>query len=339
MSNSSVINQLKESTGDIGNQVKDVAGAATEKLSDLTNNVGKSLDEFSQEGVLNTGKEFLETNGLLAKFVFIIFVLFAFMFLLNLGMHIIGFFTKSSENPMIVKGKLDGEDGVIISQNPANLDSKTIFRSNNKTGGAEFTWSSWIYLSKSTPDVSNSYYHIFSKGEGKRQQVISGDATKYKHVKVSNGPGVYVSQDGSGLTHMRVIMDTIAPPTSDGTSNHETITINTVPINKWFHTAIRMQNKTVDIYINGVVSARKTLSKMPKQNYHSVAIGGGAAQGGFQGSISNLQYFSYAMNVFEINNIVMKGPNTRTSDLSSDSAGKSGNYSYLANMWYKGAEK
>lgn len=332
MSDSSMINQLKESTGDIGNQVKDVAGAATEKLSDLTNNVGKSLDEFSQEGVLNTGKEFLETNGLLAKFVFIIFVLFAFMFLLNLGMHIIGFFTKSSENPMIVKGKLDGEDGVIISQNPANLDSKTIFRSNNKTGGAEFTWSSWIYLSKATP-TADQYYHVFSKGEGKRTNASE------THIKVSNGPGVYVSQDGSGLTHMHVIMDTITAPSLAGNSNHETIKINTVPVNKWFHTAIRMQNKTMDIYINGVVSARKTLSKMPKQNYHNVAIGGGAAQGGFQGSISNLQYFGYAMNVFEINNIVMKGPNTRTSDLSSDSAGKSGNYSYLANMWYKGAEK
>ena len=338
MSDSSMINQLKESTGDIGNQVKDVAGAATEKLSDLTNNVGKSLDEFSQEGVLNTGKEFLETNGLLAKFVFIIFVLFAFMFLLNLGMHIIGFFTKSSENPMIVKGKLDGEDGVIISQNPANLDSKTIFRSNNKTGGAEFTWSSWIYLSKATP-IADKYYHVFSKGEGKRKDMPADDFSYNEHVKVSNGPGVYVSQDSSGLTHMHVIMDTITPPTEGGSSLHEDIKINTVPINKWFHTAIRMQNKTMDIYINGVVSARKTLRKMPKQNYHNVAIGGGAAQGGFQGSISNLQYFSYAMNVFEINNIVMKGPNTRTSDLSSDSAGKSGNYSYLANMWYKGAEK
>tara|TARA_B110000093_G_scaffold44901_1_gene48005 strand:+ start:1133 stop:2116 length:984 start_codon:yes stop_codon:yes gene_type:complete len=325
MSDSSMINKLKDSTGDIGNQVKDVTGIASEKMSDLTKTVNKSLDGFSQEGVLNTGKEFLETNGILARFVFIIFVLFAFMFLLNLGMHLIGFFTKSSENPMIVKGKLDGEDGIIISQNPANLDSKTIFRSNNKTGGAEFTWSSWIYLSKSQYDSSSTYYHVFSKGEGIR----NGDSTSFKNVKVSNGPGVYVERDPSGLTHMHVIMDTIGEP--------EDITINTVPINKWFHTAIRMQNKIIDVYINGVVSSRKTLLSMPKQNYHNIAIGGGAAQGGFQGSISNLQYFGYAMNVFEINNIVMKGPNTNSSELSSDSAGKSGNYSYLANMWYKDA--
>ena len=328
MSDSSMINKLKDSTGDIGNQVKDVAGIASEKMSDLTKHVNKSLDGFSQEGVLNTGKEFLETNGILAKFVFIIFVLFAFMFLLNLGMHIIGFFTKPSENPMIVKGKLDGEDGIIISQNPANLDSKTVFRSNNKTGGAEFTWSSWIYLSKSVYDLSNTYYHVFSKGEGKRNTTTDNDS---QYVKVSNGPGVYVLRDASGLTHMHVMMDTI--------SGREDIVINTVPINKWFHTAIRMQNKTIDVYINGVVSARKTLPNMPKQNYHNIAIGGGASQGGFQGSISNLQYFGYAMNVFEINNIVMKGPNTNSSELSSDSAGKSGNYSYLANMWYKDASK
>ena len=79
------------------------------------------------------------------------------------------------------------------------------------------------------------------------------------------------------------------------------------------------------------------MDKIPKQNYHHIAVGGGGNTGGFSGSISNLQYFQYALNVFEINNIVMKGPNTNSSDLSSDSKASSGNYSYLANQWYKNA--
>lgn len=323
-----MIEQLKDSTKDLRENPTELAQDTGKAIGDTFKEAGsglkKSIDEFSQKGVMDAGKEFLETNGLLAKFVFIIFVLIAFMVLLNIGMQIIGFFTKQSANPMIVKGKMDGDNSVVISQNPANEDGKTIFRSNNKQTGAEYTWSTWLYM-KGEADSSTTRSHVFSKGQGKQVNPAGGSAETEDYYKISNGPGVYAYTSG-GETHLDILFDTVG--------GREQVTVEGIPHNKWFHLALRLQNKIVDVYINGVVAKREELDHLPKQNFHDVTVGGGNGGSGFNGSISNLQYFSYAMNVFEINNIVMRGPNLSTSDLSSDASNKTGNSSFLSNLWY-----
>lgn len=330
MNPQNMIEQLKDSTKDIRENPTEFAqntgDAIKDTFSDTAKGIKTSMDEFSQKGVMEAGKEFLETNGLLAKFVFIIFVLIVFMILLNIGMQIIGFFTKDSANPMIVKGKMGGSEKVVISQDPANEDGKSIFRSNNKQSGAEYTWSTWLYMKGETPAADDpNRYHVFSKGQG----VNASD----ENYRIANGPGVYTyTSHGEKVSKVEILMDTA--------TGREEIEIDNIPHNKWFHMAIRLQNKILDVYINGVVAKRMELSAMPKQNYHDVTVGGGnVANGeGFNGSISNLQYFSYALNVFEINNIVMKGPNLKTSELSADSSGTSGNSSFLSNLWYSNTQ-
>jgi hypothetical protein len=70
------------------------------------------------------------------------------------------------------------------------------------------------------------------------------------------------------------------------------------------------------------------MSYAPKQNYYDITV-----CGGFNGSLSNLRYYDHALNVFDINNIIMFGPNTIPSKLASNSGG-SGNYAYLSSQWY-----
>lgn len=324
-----MIEKLKESTKDLRERpvelFQDTGKAMSESIGNATKGVKESLDEFSQKGIVDAGKEFLETNGFLAKFVFIIFVLIVFMVLLNLGMQIIGFFMKSSTNPILVDGKIDGETILSISQDPANKDGKIIMRSNNKQGGAEYTWSTWIYLKDQQTVNNTTRKMVFTKGDGTATVTGTATAINPSGYKTANSPGVYVYSDISGYTTLEMVIDCI------GSTTPQKIPISNVPHNKWFHLALRLQNKIVDVYMNGVVSVRKELASLPKQNYHNVNIGG------MKGSISNLQYFGHAMNVFEINNIVVRGPNLASSSLSSDGQNKSGNSSFLSNVWYKNA--
>ena len=160
------------------------------------------------------------------------------------------------------------------------------------------------------------YQHIFSKGDGNID-------TTTNMSKVNNGPGLYVNPNKNSL-HIK--MDTVSP-----TDDNTTIDIDNIPIKKWIHIALRLQNTVLDVYINGVIVNRLLLNNTPKQNYGDVYI---CQNGGFSGKLSNLRYYNRALNVFEINNVVMFGPNTRPSDLSIDSKAKTGTYSYLSNMWY-----
>jgi hypothetical protein len=111
-----------------------------------------------------------------------------------------------------------------------------------------------------------------------------------------------------------------------GDSNTSTV-IENLPIKKWIHLAVRLQNKVVDVYVNGVISKRIILNNVPKQNYSDVYV---AQNGGFTGKLSSLRYYTSALNVFEINKIVRKGPNLTVKD----GALKSDYFSYLSNYWY-----
>jgi hypothetical protein len=108
------------------------------------------------------------------------------------------------------------------------------------------------------------------------------------------------------------------------------VVINDIPLQKWVHVAIRMENSVIDVYVNGTVSARLSLSNVPKQNYADILL---FQNGGFSGNISNLRYFDKALNVFEINSIIKKGPNMNASAQQKGISLMS-NYDYLSSIWY-----
>jgi hypothetical protein len=108
----------------------------------------------------------------------------------------------------------------------------------------------------------------------------------------------------------------IAPNTNDlvvfmNTFNviNEKITISNIPLNKWINVIIRCQNTTLDVYVNGTITKSQELIGVPKQNYGNVYIG---QNNGFSGYISNLWYYDYALGTTEIQDMVVKGPNTNT---------------------------
>jgi hypothetical protein len=100
-----------------------------------------------------------------------------------------------------------------------------------------------------------------------------------------------------------------------------------VPIKKWFHIALRLQNKILDVYVNGVIAKRLIFNYVPKQNYSDIYLN---QNGGFNGFISNLRYYNHALNIFEINSVVKKGPNLNREN---DSMNQK-KFDYISNYWY-----
>jgi len=94
--------------------------------------------------------------------------------------------------------------------------------------------------------------------------------------------------------------------------------------------AIRIKNNIMDIYINGNVAQRYMFTGVPKQNYNDVLVG---KNGGFNGSLSNLLYYDRALTIYEINNIILAGPNT--TELAENIPISNGRYyGYLSRSWY-----
>lgn len=333
----------QEVAQNISNTIQNTATGITA----AKDSVAKSLNEFSSQNVVSGSQEFLNSNSIIAKFVFLILVLIAFLVLASLGIKLITYFSQPVKDPYIVNGLIPGNANLNVSQNPKNSQSVVVYRSNDEKGGLEATWSVWLIVSDLNSNVSNqiasiakninytgtlpsSYSNIFNKGNTNYTGVTQSDITNilkdpsqiknvaFGKATVNNAPGVYLCNETNTI---RIYMDTV-------NNNNNFVDITNIPLQKWFHLTIKIKNTIMDVYVNGIISGRLVFNEMPKQNYDDVHV---CANNGFNGQLSNLRYYSRALTVFEINNIITAGPNlTQSSSITSNL----GYYTYLSNSWY-----
>ena len=271
-------------------------------------NNNSSYNEFSTNRGSFGSNDFLESNTLVAKFVFLILVVFIFILILRVGVAFISWYFSPNTSPMLISGLVDANQTIIIPQDPESKGAIPILRSQNENDGIEFTWSTWIFINGLNP--LGQYKHIFYKGNDN----LLSNGMNYPN----NAPGLYIAPNTNSLVVIMNTYDVIK----------EEITVPNIPLNKWINVIIRCQNTTLDVYINGVITRSIELKGVPKQNYGNVYVG---MNGGFDGFISNLQYFNYALGITKINSISNGGPNTNSSS-SSNLYNKDADY--LSLRWY-----
>lgn len=265
----------------------------------------------------NTGssgtQSFLDSNSLVAKFAFLLLVLFGFVILLRVGIALISRFNKPSDSPRLINGMVDASQMIIFPQDPSGNNSQTIYRSVNANDGIEFTWSVWIYINNlNNSGTTPSYKHIFSKG--------NSDLQTNGLINPNNAPGLYITPNSNTLVVMMNTFNVI----------NEEVLIPDIPLNKWVNVIIRCKNTTLDVYVNGTIARSINLIGVPKQNYGDVYV---AMNGGFNGNISNLWYYNYALGTSKIQDIVYDGPNTKM--ISSSGSGMDNNmFDYLSLRWF-----
>jgi hypothetical protein len=307
--------------------ISDTFNSISNSISDAKTSVQQSMNEFSSTSAVDAGKEFLQSNSLIAKFGFIILVLFGFLFLFRIGMILISSMMAPRSSPYLVKGLITGTEAVRVQQD-SRTSNPLVNYSENQATGLEFTYSVWIILNSSKSD--GKYSHIFNKGIVDASNIATNGVNN-----MSNAPGLYVKGNDDGTNTLRVYMDTFSKtgPISNIDEQRTTIDISGVPYNKWVNVIIRVQNRILDIYINGVLTQHKDLGYVPRQNFGDVYV---CQNGGFSGKLSDLRYYAKALNVFEINGVVGWGPNLSTSP--SASGQNNTDASYLSYMWYKATQ-
>jgi len=257
---------------------------------------GNFFQDFTSNSK-NTLNNFMTSNSLVTKFVFLLFVLIGFLILLTISINIILYLFSPSSNQKLINGMINAStEMLVITQDPNDTSSKTIYRSVNESQGLEFTWSVWIYINEINTNAPTPYQHIFSKGN-----YGLGQNNLYNF---NNAPGLYLSNNTNS---MYVVMDTYSSPSSPSTG----LEIPDIPLIKWVNIMIICKNNKLDVYVNGIITKSEDLDGIPKQNYGNVYI---AANNGFNGYISNLWYYNYALGTLAIQNLVKKGPDTTMKD-------------------------
>jgi hypothetical protein len=223
----------------------------------------------------------------------------------------------------------DSQDSSVTIYQDASkyANAKPIGLSVNERTGIEFAYSFYIYVLPATftPDSEDKYKHVFHKGFAFPWPLM--------------GPGVFMN--GTNNT-MRIVMNTYKNPYT-----HADIT--NFPIQKWVHVVLNCINNGLDIFINGELADRIPFTgTLPYQNFQDIilfsnvysdGLSGTRAPGvlgaetlrlagSFSGNLSNLVYTRYALSVTEIQNLMNKGPSTKTNLKTMQRP------PYLANDWW-----
>ena len=167
----------------------------------------------------------------------------------------------------------------------------------------------WIFINN-LQYLEGQYKHIFHKGNSNLEKTGLNFP--------NNAPGLYLAPNTNSLVVMMNTFNVI----------NEEIIIPDVPLNKWFNVIIRCKNTTLDVYANGTIIRSVNLVGVPKQNYGDVYVG---MNGGFDGNISNLWYYNYALGTAAIQKIVRDGPNT---NMIGSTGMNDKNRNYLSLRWF-----
>lgn len=256
-------------------------------MSDESSFVGTSKSELIIESINNN--KFLQVGvGFIVGIICIIFILFIKFILYR-------FNRNKKASPYLIKGTQSGKKTRIVYQDPESDNSIPIVRSRDEKGGIEFSYSLWLNVNDWINYKTGLWKHVFHKGSS------SSDPNAFEQTNNTNSliasPGLWFHKDTNSL---RIYLNTFH-------NMNEYIDVDNIPANKWFHLSIIVRETSLNLYVNGYLKQKYTLSSLPRQNFGNVYFG---LNGGFDGFISNVRYYDYALSSAEINGAINNMPST-----------------------------
>jgi hypothetical protein len=213
----------------------------------------------------------------IGKVVIMIIVL---VILFYVSKYLLVKYTSSGlESPFLLSGSKNAKYALVLSQDPASINYTPIKQSEEKDG-IQFTYSFWFLL-EGFDYKKGEWKHMFHKG----------NASSYPN----RAPGVWLHPNKNDI---RVYMNTLD-------NIMEYADVENLPTRKWIYMSIVLNNKNLDLYVNGYLKIRKELSSLPKQNNDDFWV---TMFGGFEGYISNIRYYAYAIDFNEMNTNIKSGP-------------------------------
>lgn len=269
-------NNASNRSNNAGNRSNNASNNNSGKNSNLNSNNNKGNNNKANNSN-NTGEQSSLVMdiviGVAILLVILVIVYFATSYLKKflLGKH---------DKPWILQNSKNAKNSLVISQDPKNENSITLYRSDNQDHGAEFTYSFWFVV-ENLEYKYGEWKHMFHKGN--------------KTGTPNKAPGVFIHPTENTI---RIYMNTITNP-------HEHVDIPNIPIKRWVHMAIVLQGKNLDIFVNGYLRKRHELQGVPKQNFGDLWL---SLFGGFEGYMCKMRYYRKALEYNEVEDIVRSGP-------------------------------
>lgn len=184
--------------------------------------------------------------------------------------------TATKYEPILITAPVNAYDPN-VSKIPAEIP--------NSVTGLEYSYSFWIYVSDYTYKYGQ-WKSILSKGRPNSVAGISPEISLYPN---------------TNALHIR----------QSTTLEIEGADVQNIPLKKWNHIVVILNNRSLDVYINGFLERSVVLKGIPILNNAPLAVcRPNEDQGapGFYGQISRLQYYARSITTTEVTTLYQYGP-------------------------------
>ena len=239
-----------------------------------TTKITNKFTNTAQQGFKQAAKTYQESSLGMKIVGFIIIILLLALFIYCIVRLTQDYRDHFDNQPWLIYGTK-------IARSAKKIPGSLIRPSVDAQYGIEFSYTMWIYITDWTTFKTDEYKHIMHKGNA--------------HAIPLQAPGIWLYPRENKLA---INMNTYY-------SVKESCDIGNIPIGKWFHLAVIQIGKNMDVYINGRLKKRCQFKGVPKINYGDLYIN---QWGGFDGFLSRMRYFNYALPYFKIEQMLRDGP-------------------------------
>jgi hypothetical protein len=192
---------------------------------------------------------------------------------------------NSKLNPVLISKEIMPTNSSLSTGTPLTIPSDHPY-------GIQYTYNFWINV------------HDLDYNYGKKKNVFYNAVNSYSPNNSPNSdhnPFVYIAENTNALM--------IDIKTQDGNT---IFGIQNFPIMRWVFVSIVLNNRSLDVYIDGKLERSFILPNLPAMPTSSYVfkIGKQTNTDTFSGKINRLQYFSKALGPNEIYDIYLQGPTT-----------------------------
>ena len=250
----------------------------TNSLKQGVQNFGKKTSNLAKEGVQK-----YQNSSSMGKVIFIIIlVLFIAFIIYIIYVAVTASKQAAANSPVIVNDVLDA------------YIARPAFTLPQVTQGMNQTFSTWIYV-KDWNYKFGQYKNILWKGNPNLTSTTSANPS----VSNIHCPSIWLYPLTNSL---KVVTSTSVP------EQVESCDIQNIPLMSWVHIVYVLNNRTVDIYMNGKLERSCALRGIPTITNDPVYITSGSPQPGYYGKIGKTQYFTKALLPNDVANLYQKGP-------------------------------
>ena len=250
----------------------------THSLKQGVQNFGKKTSNLAKEGIQK-----YQNSSSMGKVIFIIIlVLFIAFIIYIIYVAVTASKQAAANSPVIVNDVLDA------------YIARPAFTLPQVTQGMNQTFSTWIYV-KDWNYKFGQYKNILWKGNPNLTSTTSANPS----VSNIHCPSIWLYPLTNSL---KVVTSTSVP------EQVESCDIQNIPLMSWVHIVYVLNNRTVDIYMNGKLERSCALRGIPTITNDPVYITSGSPQPGYYGKIGKTQYFTKALLPNDVANLYQKGP-------------------------------